>query len=540
MKAYLKKPAPASEEEKRQELVQQAMEERRKRLRNKSPPSKTPNAKTLRPQAQENASKDHPEPMEEDASSLADSSGERAERVETEATFSPDEEEDDHAAKDIEVSMGRTSITTAMPMTGEAPQVEGSIAATPAPKEMRPSPRRIHFAEEVVSTTTTPAATRTEVNYLVLAPDPWLGPPPETPLNSGDVTDAVTNAITDKIGLLGSEIMMGKAATPYRRLGANHFFIMMDTFLTALEVAEQLSDGIEIPHGKGTVKMLIAHEQDSIAEEEPPPKASQAIGAKLWVYADTPRAMALLDEPAVSEGLKRLGLSVLEEPYVPDEKTKGQSLSDHKTNKYIVKVIPTIHVDSDPPPSLEEMVQDFKWPFEIPVLLRGEEPYSARYSIQGRFSTPPIEIKGLYPCCHAKRGEPHRCTPPAGAGKAGSKRKAVTLAKADPTTSECRLYTYGLCYKQDDCERYHSPPAGTRIPCALPQADSDTLVRLGLSQNTVTCRKGPKCVFDHSGWTPATHSETTAELKKKKKHMAKSQKTNSRQKNTHTHTHHGY
>ena len=425
MKAYLKKPAPASEEEKRQELVQQAMEERRKRLRNKSPPSKTPNAKTLRPQAQENASKDHPEPMEEDASSLADSSGERAKRVETEATFSPDEEEDDHAAKDIEVSMGRTSITTAMPMTGEAPQVEGSIAATPAPKEMRPSPRRIHFAEEVVSTTTTPATTRTEVNYLVLAPDPWLGPPPETLLNSGDVTEAVTNAITDKIGLLGSEIMMGKAATPYRRLGANHFFIMMDTFLTALEVAEQLSDGIEIPHGKGTVKMLIAHEQDSIAEEEPPPKASQAIGAKLWVYAATPRAMALLDEPAVSEGLKRLGLSVLEEPYVPDEKTKGQSLSDHKTNKYIVKVIPTIHVDSDPPPSLEEMVQDFKWPFEIPVLLRGEEPYSARYSIQGRFSTPPIEIKGLYPCCHAKRGEPHRCTPPAGSrcGKSGIKAK---------------------------------------------------------------------------------------------------------------------
>ena len=68
MKAYLKKPAPASEEEKRQELVQQAMEERRKRLRNKSPPSKAPNAKTLRPQAQdedqENASKDHPEPMD--------------------------------------------------------------------------------------------------------------------------------------------------------------------------------------------------------------------------------------------------------------------------------------------------------------------------------------------------------------------------------------------------------------------------------------------------------------------------------------------
>ena len=181
MKAYLKKPAPASEEEKRQELVQQAMEERRKRLRIKSPPSKTPNAKTLRPQAQENASKDHPEPMEEDASSLADSSGERAERVETEATFSPDEEEDDHAAKDIEVSMGRTSITTAMPMTGEAPQVEGSIAATPAPKEMRPSPRRIHFAEEVVSTTTTPAATRTEVNLSRSCSRPLVRPPARNP-----------------------------------------------------------------------------------------------------------------------------------------------------------------------------------------------------------------------------------------------------------------------------------------------------------------------------------------------------------------------
>ena len=77
-------------------------------------------------------------------------------------------------------------------------------------------------------------------------------------------------------------------------------------------------------------------------------------------------------------------------------------------------------------------MQDFEWPFEIPVLLRGEEPYAARYSIQGRFSTPQIEIKGLYPCCHAKRGEPHRCKQPKppGAGKAGSKRKAVTPAKA--------------------------------------------------------------------------------------------------------------
>ena len=107
-------------------------------------------------------------------------------------------------------------------------------------------------------------------------------------------------------------------------------------------------------------------------------------------------------------------------------------MSDHKINKYIYKVIPTMHENSKNPPSLEEMVQDFEWPFEIPVLLRGEEPYAARYSIQGRFSTPQIEIKGLYPCCHAKRGEPHRCKQPKppGAGKAGSKWKAVTPAKA--------------------------------------------------------------------------------------------------------------
>jgi hypothetical protein len=452
---------------------------------------------------------------------------EDASRAAAEATFSPDEEEDDHAAKDIEVSMGRTSITMAMPMTGEAPQVEGSIAATPAPKEMRPSPRRIHFAEEVESTSTTPATTRREVHYLVLAPDPWFGPPPEAPLKNGAVTMAVTNAITEKIGILGSEIMIGKAATPYRRLGANHFFIMMETLESAIEVATQLTDGIEIPHEKGKVKLRIAHEYESIAGEEPPPEASQVKGAMLWVYADTPRAVALLDEPAVSEGLKRLGLTVLEDPYVPDEKTDGGSMSDHKINKFICKVIPTMHENSKKPPSLEEMVQDFKWPFEIPVLLQGEEPYVARYSIQGRFSTPPIEIKGIYSCCHAKRGEPHRCMqpkPPAGAGKAGSKRKAVTLAKADPTTSECILYTFGLCYKQDDCERYHSPPAGTRIPCALPQANSDTLVILGLSQNTVVCRKGPKCVFDHSDWTPATCNMATAALKKK--NMAKSPKTN--------------
>ena len=225
--------------------------------------------------------------------------------------------------------------------------------------------------------------------------------------------------------------MMAKAATPYRRLGANHFFIMMDTIESAIKVATQLMDGIEVPHEKGMVKLQIAHEHDSIAGEEPP-EATQAKGAKLWVYADTPRAVALLDEPAVTEGLKRLGLTVLEDPYVPDEKTDGGSMSDHKINKYICKVIPTMHENSKNPPSLEEMVQDFEWPFEIPVLLRGEEPYAARYSIQGRFSTPQIEIKGLYPCCHAKRGEPHRCKQPKppGAGKAGSKRKAVTPAKA--------------------------------------------------------------------------------------------------------------
>ena len=268
---------------------------------------------------------------------------EDASRAAAEATFSPDEEEDDHAAKDIEVSMGRTSITMAMPMTGEAPQVEGSIAATPAPKEMRPSPRRIHFAEEVESTSTTPATTRREVHYLVLAPDPWFGPPPEAPLKNGAVTMAVTNAITEKIGILGSEIMIGKAATPYRRLGANHFFIMMETLESAIEVATQLTDGIEIPHEKGKVKLRIAHEYESIAGEEPPPEASQVKGAMLWVYADTPRAVALLDEPAVTEGLKRLGLTVLEDPYVPDEKTDGGSMSDHKINKYICKVIPTMH-----------------------------------------------------------------------------------------------------------------------------------------------------------------------------------------------------
>ena len=265
------------------------------------------------------------------------------------------------------------------------------------------------------------------------------------------------------------------------------------------------------------MKMLIAHEQDSIAEEEPPPKASQAIGAKLWVYADTPRAMALLDEPAVSEGLKRLGLSVLEEPYVPDEKTKGQSLSDHKTNKYIVKVIPTIHVDSDPPPHSRRWCRTSSGRLRSPCF--SEEKSRIPRDTPFRGGSPPLRLRSRVSTPAATpNGESHTGAhrqQAAGAGKAGSKRKAVTLAKADPTTSECRLYTYGLCYKQDDCERYHSPPAGTRIPCALPQADSDTLVRLGLSQNTVTCRKGPKCVFDHSGWTPATHSETTAELKKK-------------------------
>ena len=197
MRVFLR-PTPASEEEKCQKVVQQALEERRKRMRNNNSPNKSPSAKTLRPQAQANASKnDQSEPMEEDANSLADSGGERAERVEMEATFSPDEEEDDHAAKDIKEGMGRTSIAMAMPMS-ETPQVEG-IAATPAPKEMRPTPRRIHFAEEVEATSTTPATTRAEVHYLVLAPDPWFGPPPETPLKTGAVTMAVTNAMTEKI-----------------------------------------------------------------------------------------------------------------------------------------------------------------------------------------------------------------------------------------------------------------------------------------------------------------------------------------------------
>ena len=74
-------------------------------MRNKNSPNKSPSAKTLRPRAQANASKDEEkdqaEPMDEDANPLADSGGERAEREEIEATFSPDEEEDDHDAKDI-------------------------------------------------------------------------------------------------------------------------------------------------------------------------------------------------------------------------------------------------------------------------------------------------------------------------------------------------------------------------------------------------------------------------------------------------------
>ena len=139
--------------------------------------------------------------MEEDANSLADSGGERAERVEMEATFSPDEEEDDHAAKDIEEGMGRTSIAMAMPMS-ETPQVEG-IAATPAPKEMRPTPRRIHFAEEVEATSTTPATTRAEVHCLVLAPDPWFGPPPETPLTPYPPFERRGGGVRGSGGVLG-------------------------------------------------------------------------------------------------------------------------------------------------------------------------------------------------------------------------------------------------------------------------------------------------------------------------------------------------
>ena len=48
--------------------------------------------------------------------------------------------------------------------------------------------------------------------------------------------------------------MMAKAATPYRRLGANPFFIMMDTIESAIEVAPQLMDWIEVPHEKGRGK----------------------------------------------------------------------------------------------------------------------------------------------------------------------------------------------------------------------------------------------------------------------------------------------
>ena len=165
-----------------------------------------------------------------------------------------------------------------------------------------------------------PATTRAEVHYLILAPDPWLGPPPKTPLKNGAVTKAVTNAITEKLGVQGSEIMMCKAATPYRKLGANHFFIMMGKIeLASIEVATQLIDGIEVPHEKGMVKLLIEHERDEIEEEEAP-KATQANGAALWVYANSPGAVALLDEPAVKEGLNRLGLAVLEGPFCRIEK----------------------------------------------------------------------------------------------------------------------------------------------------------------------------------------------------------------------------
>ena len=99
-------------------------------------------------------------------------------------------------------------------------------------------------------------------------------------------------------------------------------------------------------------------------------------------------------------------------------------MDDHTIQNFICKVIPAMHENSKNPPSLEEMVHDFQWAFEIPMILDGGEGYAARYSIQGRFSTPPIEIKGLYPCCHAKRGEPHKCKPKSKPPGAGAKRNA--------------------------------------------------------------------------------------------------------------------
>ena len=310
----------------------------------------------------------------------------------------------------------------------------------------------------------------------------------------------------------------------------------MNTVQSAIEVVDQFQHtGIQVRHGDGWVRMKVQHAHHfEKKEKERAQRKTTAGGATLHVFADTPESVALLNPERVKTGLGKIGLVVTEGPHQPDDNTSEGTIQNHRQNRLICKVIPKEYHNAPNAPPREEVINDFPWPNHIPMELGGGSEYEARFSIQGKYSSPPIEITKIYTCCHAPKGGPHLCEKSKAPLRAGKRKATVTMVRPETARSECTLYHRGLCFKQDQCTKIHHPYAGGKIPCALAQASPDTLTALGMNTNVVICRRGKSCEYDHTSWTPETN-KTAQKGGKDPPFSAKEQKTDRQKKKQHQH-----
>ena len=134
----------------------------------------------------------------------------------------------------------------------------------------------------------------------------------------------MSNAITTHMDEMGEKIMQHKAAAPFRKFGPQHYFVLMNTVQSAIEVVDQFQHtGIQVRHGDGWVRMKVQHAHHfEKKEKERAQRKTTAGGATLHVFADTPESVALLNPERVKTGLGKIGLVVTEGPHQPDDNTR--------------------------------------------------------------------------------------------------------------------------------------------------------------------------------------------------------------------------
>ena len=74
----------------------------------------------------------------------------------------------------------------------------------------------------------------------------------------------------------------------------------------------------------------------------------------------------------------------------------------------------------------------------------------------------------------------------------------------------CKWYMFGLCQFQTQCKLLHDkgvPP--NMIGCALPRANENKLIKLGLPKHAMVCKGGghERCMYNHQEWGPELNSQ---------------------------------